>query len=75
MDRIANVSVGKADVGMDTPSHIHGIKEGNALGNIDRDPGLYAFADYAKATARRSTTINPKSRDPIDPRSPNLSPA
>ena len=33
------------------------------------------LVEGAKATARRSTGINPEARDPIDPRMPNLPPA
>jgi len=71
-ERMANISVGKPDTTQTAPSHIPGVKGGN-------DPGGYeAMAGHlpnGKGTAERSTGINPKSRNPIDPNSPNLAPA
>lgn len=37
------------------------------------EPGLYTIS--GQATAMRSTGINAEARNPIDPSSPNLSPA
>jgi hypothetical protein len=62
---------GKADVAIDAPSHTPGIKQGNAKGNYERQSG---HNPDGTSTARRSTGINPKAREPIDPRMPNLSP-
>lgn len=67
-----NLRVGKADVTLTAPSHDEGISEGNAPGSYESSPG---HLPDGKSTAERSTSINPRSRDPIDPSMPNLSPA
>ncbi|CAA9403393.1 MAG: hypothetical protein AVDCRST_MAG22-1391 [uncultured Rubrobacteraceae bacterium] len=78
---MANIKVGKPDVKMDAPSHTPGVRQGNEPGGIENDPGFYdtgergAGRPSAKSTARRSTGINAKSKNPVDPNSPNLSPA
>jgi hypothetical protein len=72
---ISNVRVGKPQTKPTAPSHTPGVREGNARGNFEREAGLEATPDGARATARRSTSINPKARDPIDPRMPRLPPA
>jgi hypothetical protein len=72
---ISNVRVGKPQTKPSAPSHTRGIRAGNAVGNFEKEAGLEATADGARATARRSTSINPKARDPIDPRMPRLPPA
>lgn len=72
--RIANIQVGEAEVQPDTPSHISGIKEGNNPGEASQ-PGIYKKGMKAYGTARRSTGINPKNRNPISDDMPNLSPA
>jgi hypothetical protein len=56
---------------VDLPAHTPGIKQGNSKGNYDSQVG---HNPDGTSTAERSTGINPKSRDPIDPRMPNLSP-
>jgi hypothetical protein len=56
----------------DAPAHTPGIKQGNATGNYERQPG---HLPDGRSTAARSTGINVKGREPIDPRMPNLSPA
>jgi hypothetical protein len=74
----ANLKVGKAHVSPSRPSHVAGIREGNRRGNIDRERGIIQDPDdprFAKGTAERSTGINPRARNPIDPRMPNLSPS
>lgn len=74
----ANLRIGKAQTRPDKPSHVPGIRQGNARGNIDRERGIHQDPDdprFAKGTADRSTGINAKARNPIDPRMPNLSPA
>jgi hypothetical protein len=63
---------GKSKVKPDMPSHVMGIKQGNAKGNYDRQPG---HKPDGRSTAERSTGINPEAHEPIDPRMPNLSPA
>lgn len=76
-----NIKVGKPDTDMDKPSHTRGIREGNRPGSFAQEPGHYdagetgAGRPMGKATARRSTSISPDSKNPIDPRSPNLPPA
>jgi hypothetical protein len=69
---MAELSVGKPDVSPDDPSHVKGINQGNARGNYERQPGHRADG---KRTAASSTGINPRAREPIDPRMPNLPPA
>ena len=69
---MADMKTGKADVRHDTPSHVKGIKQGNAKGSYEATPG---HNPDGTSTARRSTGINPKSHEPIDPRMPNISPA
>ncbi len=63
---------GKPDVKQDAPSHVSGIKQGNAIGNYEKNLG---HNPDGTSTARRSTGINPKDAEPIDPAMPNLSPA
>jgi hypothetical protein len=74
---VANVRVGKPQVKPSAPSHTAGVKRGNARGNSEKDAGIKTAPDRssARATARRSTGINPEARNPIDPRMPNLPPA
>jgi hypothetical protein len=62
---------GRGDVPPDLPSHVAGIQQGNATGNYDKMIGHNADGT---STAARSTGINPKSQEPIDPSMPNLSP-
>ena len=63
--------VGKPDVSPDAPSHVKGIKQGNSKGNYESQPG---HKPDGRSTAERSTGINAKAREPIDPSMPNLSP-
>jgi hypothetical protein len=64
--------VGKPDVHTASPTHVAGIREGNAEGNYKKAVG---HLRDGKSKAARSTGINPDKRDPIDPSAPNLSPA
>ncbi len=66
-----HVRVGRPQVRPDLPSHVRGVKEGNAPGNYERQPG---HCPDGTSTARRSTGINANRRDPITPGAPNLSP-
>jgi hypothetical protein len=68
---VANLKVGKPDVKPDTPSHTRGVNEGNK-GPTEKQTGHNADGTV---TAARSTGINPKAHEPIDPRMPNLPPA
>ena len=72
MATVDNLQVGKPDTTPSKPAHTPGVRQGNQPGNYAKQPGH--FVD-GRATARRSTGINPRTREPIDPRSPNLSPA
>jgi hypothetical protein len=65
------MKLGRPDVRQDAPAHTPGIREGNEPGSYEREPGHTAEGG---STARRSTGIDPKSREPIDPRMPNLPP-
>jgi hypothetical protein len=55
----------------DTPSHTKGTHKGEEWANLFPEPGR----EGRTATARSSTSINPKARAPIDPRMPHLPPA
>lgn len=68
---MAKINLGKKDVTPDMPSHVSGIKQGNAKGNYEKQQGHNADGT---STAARSTGVNPKAHDPIDPSMPNLSP-
>ena len=57
---------------VDDPAHTPGVKQGNSKGNYERQVG---HKPDGRSTAERSTGINAKGREPIDPRMPNLSPA
>jgi len=65
------VKRGRPDVRPDLPSHTPGIREGNQPGAYERMPG---HLPDGRSTSLRSTGVNPKGADPIDPRMPNLSP-
>ncbi|MEA2479288.1 MAG: hypothetical protein QOJ07_1210 [Thermoleophilaceae bacterium] len=67
-----HIKVGKPDVSPDLASHTEGVNQGNAKGNYERQEGHLADG---RATAARSTGLDPKAHGPIDPRMPNLSPA
>ena len=56
---------------MDAPAHTPGVRQGNSKGNYESQAGHLADG---RSTAERSTGINAKKREPIDPRMPNLSP-
>jgi hypothetical protein len=74
--QISNVTIGAALTHPSAPSHTAGIKEGNRVRKPDKVRGLVEVdALTARGTAERSTGINHRKRNPIDPRSPNLSPA
>jgi hypothetical protein len=50
---------------------VNGIQQGNQPGAWDRMRGHLADG---RVNARRSTGVNPKGANPIDPRMPNLPP-
>jgi hypothetical protein len=61
----------RQDVQPDTPSHTKGTHKGEEWVQQSPEPGR----EGESATARSSTSINPKARGPIDPRMPNMPPA
>ncbi|HJV37195.1 hypothetical protein [Geomonas sp.] len=65
--RIGSPAVSQAD-----PTHVPGVRSGNKPGAYDHSPG---HLPGDRSTARRSTGINSKDRDPILPEMPNLSPS
>jgi hypothetical protein len=64
--------LGTPDVAPDLPAHTPGVAQGNSKGNYERMAGHNADGT---STATRSTGINAKAHEPIDPSMPNLSPA
>ena len=62
--------LGKQDK-TEKPTHTPGTKQGNSTGNYESQAGHYPDG---RSSAERSTGVNPKAREPIDPRMPNLSP-
>lgn len=69
---MAQMSTGDAVVKPDDPSHVKGIKQGNSVGNYEKQVG---HEPDGRRTAESSTGVNAKARNPIDPRMPNLPPA
>jgi hypothetical protein len=69
---MAKLRLGKAHTPTDAPTHVPGVKQGNSRGNYDKMDG---HLPDGRATAAKSTGINPGRREPIDPRMPNLPPA
>lgn len=65
------IKTGKPDVDTQALGHTPGVKQGNSRGNYEKQAGHKADG---RATSERSTGINPKAANPIDPRMPNLSP-
>lgn len=66
------IRVGPPDTRPDAPAHTPGVRMGNEPGAFEREPG---HTPDGRATARRSTGVNPASAEPIDPQMPNLPPA
>jgi uncharacterized protein YciI len=66
-----NINLGNQQVTADLPAHTPGIQQGNARGSYEKMAG---HNPDGTSTAQRSTGINPKSQNPIDPAMPNLSP-
>jgi hypothetical protein len=69
------LAIGRPQASPTTGSHVRGVHQGNEPGNLRRSDGIVDEGRTARGTARRSTSVNPHARGPIDPRSPNLSPA
>jgi hypothetical protein len=55
----------------DITAHTPGVQSGNSKGNYDKMRG---HNKDGTSTAERSTGVNAKGAEPIDPRMPNLSP-
>ena len=72
---VSNVKVGTPDTTNTAPAHTPGIRQGNAPGGIDKEPGLVDEGNRATANSRRSTGVNPAGANTIDPRMPRLTPA
>jgi hypothetical protein len=68
---MGNLRVGKGDVKPDAAAHKAGVYQGNATGNYEKQAG---HKPDGRSTAQRSTGVNAKGAEPIDPRMPNLSP-
>jgi hypothetical protein len=76
METSGNIVVGKPDVEPSAPSHTMGVREGNKRKSMIREPGVKRAGRFmAQATVRRSTGVNAKAHQPIDPRMPVLTPA
>ncbi len=56
---------------VDLPAHTPGIGQGNSKGNYEAQPG---HLPDGSSTAKRSTGIDARGHEPIDPSMPNLSP-
>ena len=69
---MADIRVGKPDTTPTAPAHIPRVAGGNDPGGYEK---MVGHLPDGKATAERSTAINADKRNPIDPNSPNLSPA
>ena len=65
------IRTGKPRAKPDDPAHVPGVNEGNK-GPFDSQPG---HLSDGRVTARRSTGVNPKAQEVIDPRMPSLPPS
>jgi hypothetical protein len=68
---MAKLKFGLSQRKTERPSHTPGTKQGNSTGNYDKQTG---HLPDGRATAERSTGVNPGARQPIDPRMPNIPP-
>lgn len=69
---MAEIRTGKPHVRLDKAAHVPGVRQGNHEGVVKRQPG---HLPDDTSTSRRSTGIAPKSKNPVVPGMPNLSPA
>lgn len=76
------INVGEPDTKTTAPTHVKGTTEANDPGHYESQAGMVPKSGGSStgratgtSTAARSTGISPKSKNPIDPKSPNLSPA
>jgi hypothetical protein len=65
------INAGKADVKQDAPAHTPGVKQGNSVGNYEKQVG---HRPDGTRTDAASTGIDPGAHGPIDPAMPSLSP-
>jgi hypothetical protein len=72
MARVRTIRTGRSDVTPAKAAHTPGVAQGNAEGAYTRQTGHHPDGT---SSARRSTGINASAAEPIDPLSPNLSPA
>jgi hypothetical protein len=68
---MGRIRIGRPHVRPDKPSHVRGIREGNARRAHSRQVGHH---EDGTADARRSTGISPRKHDAILPTMPNLPP-
>ena len=71
MRKKGNLMVGKPDTKPSAPSHVRGVEDGHAPGSYEKMDG---HLEDGRSTAKRSTGIDPDSKNPILPEMPNLSP-
>ncbi len=67
---MADIKTGADHTGIERPTHVKGIKQGNTPGNYDKMEG---HKPDGTSTAARSTGV--ATTEPIDVSMPNLSPA
>ncbi|OQO89858.1 hypothetical protein B1813_18600 [Saccharomonospora piscinae] len=67
----SHLRLGHPDVRVDLPSHTRGVRQGNSTGNYEKQPG---HLPDGRSTAERSTGIRSRTKEPILPGMPNLSP-
>jgi hypothetical protein len=65
------IRIGKPDIDTQSLGHTPGVRQGNSRGNYESMGG---HLPDGRATAQRSTGVNPEAANPIDPRMPNISP-
>jgi hypothetical protein len=71
---MSRIRVGKPEVSPAASSHVRGVRQGNRRGALKKEAGVIPQKRGARATPRRSTGINPESRNPILPSMPTLTP-
>jgi hypothetical protein len=69
---VARIRLGRPKTSTHAPVHVPGTVSGNSTGNYEKQAG---HRPDGTSTAERSTGINPRAEQPIDPRMPNLSPS
>jgi len=72
MARREPLKIGKPHTDPESPAHVPGVREGNSKGRYRTMPG---HTPDGRSSARRSTGIDPDSKDPIRSDMPKLTPA